>query len=86
MTDGDPRLTDKQAADYAGVSARTIRRWRRTGELPFYRKGRTVRIRRSDLDKYLEQFRVNTVSRTPAGTLRLMLQQISDRILPRKEG
>jgi excisionase family DNA binding protein len=40
-----------EAAEYAGVHHRTIRKWIARGELPAYRRGkRLVRIRREDID------------------------------------
>ena len=46
-------LSTRQAADCFGVSARTLERYRGTGEGPvFYRFGRHVRYRQADLDAW----------------------------------
>ena len=46
------RITD--AGLYLGVSADTVRRLVRSGALPHARIGNSIRIRRTDLDTYLE--------------------------------
>jgi excisionase family DNA binding protein len=46
------RITD--AGRYLGVSADTVRRLVRAGAIPHARIGNSIRIRRTDLDKYLE--------------------------------
>ena len=46
------RISVHDAADYLGVSTRTLRRYIVTGKLPAYRVGPTlIRIDRADLDK-----------------------------------
>ncbi len=45
-------ITD--AAVYLGVSADTVRRLVRSGSIPHARIGNSIRIRRTDLDGYLE--------------------------------
>ena len=45
-------ITD--AAVYLGVSADTVRRLVRAGSIPHARIGNSIRIRRTDLDGYLE--------------------------------
>ena len=48
-------LTTKAAADYLGLSANTLHRWRWSGDGPRFRKfGRSVRYARTDLDTYAE--------------------------------
>jgi len=51
----NPMLTDKEAADYLGVSPGTLSVWRCTGRynLPYVKAGRWVRYRLSDLDAWL---------------------------------
>ncbi|WP_080733924.1 helix-turn-helix transcriptional regulator [Rhodococcoides fascians] len=45
-------LTLEQAAEYAGISTRTLRRRISSGELPASRLGpRLVRVKQSDVDK-----------------------------------
>lgn len=46
-------LTRREAAVYARVSIATIDRLLRTGRLKRYRAGKRVRIRRTDVDKWL---------------------------------
>jgi excisionase family DNA binding protein len=52
-------FTDETAAAYVGgVTARAIREWRASRGLPFIRvTGKVIRIRRSDLDQWLDQRR-----------------------------
>lgn len=46
------------AAEVLGVVPRTVYRFIDSGDLPAYKMGRVLRLRRSDLDTYLERFRV----------------------------
>ena len=44
------------AANYAGVSPRTLEKWRMTrSDLPFYRLGRAIIYSKEDLDSFLEK-------------------------------
>jgi excisionase family DNA binding protein len=57
----DPYLTVKEAAKYASLSVRTIRAMlaRDTANaLPCRRAGRRVLIKKSELDQYLDAYRV----------------------------
>lgn len=49
-------LTNKEAADYLGVSPNTLEVWRCTNryELPYVKVGRKVKYRREALDTFLE--------------------------------
>jgi excisionase family DNA binding protein len=47
-------VTIVDAGRYLGVSADTVRRLVRSGALPHARIGNSIRIRRADLDNYLE--------------------------------
>jgi hypothetical protein len=51
----DPALDTKAAADYLGVKPGTLEVWRSTGryELPFEKRGRCVRYRKSVLDRFI---------------------------------
>jgi hypothetical protein len=53
-------FTDEIAAIYIGnVEARAIRSWRHTRGLPYLRlTAKTIRIRKSDLDKWLASHRI----------------------------
>jgi excisionase family DNA binding protein len=46
-------LSPQQAAEVAGVSEKTLRRWLQRGDLPRCSLGRLVRIERSDLERFL---------------------------------
>ncbi len=46
-------LSTEQAAELAGVTAKTVRAWVQTGALPAKRRGRRIVILRMDLDAYL---------------------------------
>jgi excisionase family DNA binding protein len=48
-------LTVPEAAWMCGISARTINRYITTRELPAVKLGHSVRIRRVDLDQFLEE-------------------------------
>jgi len=47
-------LTIKEAANYLKVSVPTIWRYIRLGQLTAYRRGRIVRLKKSDLDNFLQ--------------------------------
>lgn len=47
-------LSIPQAALYLGVSSDTVRRLVRGGTIPHARIGNSIRIRRADLDAYIE--------------------------------
>ena len=54
------RLNNREAADYLGLKATTLNKWRCHGTGPPYIKvGRLVRYRRADLDEFLRE-RVRT--------------------------
>ena len=55
----DTLLKDEDAAAILGVETRTVHLWRRTRGLPHVRlTGKCVRIRRADLDRWLDQHAV----------------------------
>ena len=47
-------LSIPQAGSYLGVSSDTVRRLIRGGTIPHARIGNSIRIRRADLDSYIE--------------------------------
>jgi len=47
-------LTIKEAAGYLKLSVPAIRKYIRLGKLTHYRHGRIVRLKRRDLDNFLE--------------------------------
>ena len=68
MTDERMYLTTVEAARYIGLSQRTLKRYRVSGDGPvFHRFGGRVRYRRDDLDDWAEKRRrVSTVDPGPA--------------------
>lgn len=52
-----PLLTVDDAAAYAKVSTKTVRRWIDAGDLPALRLGKLLRIRPEDLARFLERRR-----------------------------
>lgn len=48
------RMSNREAADYLGLKAATLNKWRcNGGGPPFMKVGRLIRYRRADLDAYL---------------------------------
>ena len=62
MTEGrcltTPLLTVEEAAAYIGISPGTLRNWLSVKRLPYVKIGRLTRVRRMDLDRFIED---NTV-------------------------
>jgi len=58
-------LTDETAAALLAVEPRTVREWRARRGLPFIRiSAKVIRIRRSDLDKWMDKRQVATMRGT----------------------
>lgn len=58
-------LTKTEVAAYARCTTRCIDNWMKLGYLPYFKIGRTVRFKVSDVDAYLtEHFRVERRSRS----------------------
>lgn len=58
-------LDNESAAEFLGVSPTTLPRWRWAGTGPAYLKvGRSIRYRRSDLEKWLAGRLVSTKDQT----------------------
>jgi len=53
-------ITISEAADYLQVSKKTIFRLRTTGKLKYYSVGRLVRLKRDDIDSYMQQYLEDT--------------------------
>ncbi len=55
-------LNSRQAANYLGISVRTLEKWRfsKSQDLPYLKLGRTVRYSLSDLEKWALSRRINT--------------------------
>ena len=52
---GDSFLTVAEVAEWLKLNQQTVRNWIDQGSLPAVRVGRRVRIKRSDLDRILDQ-------------------------------
>ena len=50
--------TDEAAAAVGGVTARTLYRFMNDADLPAYRFGRVIRLRRQDIDDFVESCRL----------------------------
>jgi len=57
-------ITPEQAAEYLGVSVRTLGKWRSTGSvsIPFKRIGKCCRYSVPELDAYLSQNSFNSMA------------------------
>jgi excisionase family DNA binding protein len=57
-------LCEKQAANLLGLSPKTLRNWRSTGQtkLPFIKLGRAVRYAKSDLEAFCQANTHNSTS------------------------
>ena len=60
-TTNDPLLTPQQAAEYLQVNERWVYDKIQAKVLPHSRVGKFIRLRRSDLDAYVESMRVEAV-------------------------
>jgi len=59
-------LSVAELSAYSSISKSTLRKWIRIG-MPYFKLGRSIRIKRNDFDVWLEQFRA---SGTKRGSLR----------------
>jgi len=58
-------MTEREAAEYLGLSVYTLQQWRFRGQKPDYLKlGKAVRYREADLEAFIESCRVNTDQRS----------------------
>jgi excisionase family DNA binding protein len=55
----DPLLTEKDTCAYLRVSKRNLCCWRMAGLIPYYKIGRAVRFRKSEVDAALERMRIS---------------------------
>jgi len=53
----EPLLTVRDVAALCLVSLKTVRRWIGAGELPAHRLGSQLRVRRRDLEAFIERCR-----------------------------
>ena len=56
-----PYLRPDQAAQLLQISRRNLSNWQRRHVIGFYRIGRTVMFKRTDIESALERFRVSAV-------------------------
>lgn len=54
----DPLLTEKDACAYLRVSKRNLYCWRMAGLVPYFKIGRAVRFRKSEVDAALDRMRM----------------------------
>jgi predicted DNA-binding transcriptional regulator AlpA len=67
--DPDSALTENQAAEFLGMSVRTLQAWRvRGGGPPYVKIGRAVRYRRRTLVAFQEQHTVTSTTEADART------------------
>jgi excisionase family DNA binding protein len=52
-------LSLAELAQYCSVAKKTLNKWLRNG-MPYYRVGRLVRVKRSEFDAWMKQFRSGT--------------------------
>jgi excisionase family DNA binding protein len=52
----EPMVSKAEIAEMLSVSPRTVENWKADGVLPFYKLGRNVRYRRSEVMKAMEKF------------------------------
>lgn len=59
-SDGAPIewLSSADAADYLGVGVRTLYKFIDDGDLPGYRLGRVIRLKRNEIDAFIESRRI----------------------------
>jgi len=61
------RLSNEQAAEYLGLKAATLNKWRVYGEgPPFIKVGRLIQYRKIDLDDYLSSRLVKSTTEAAA--------------------
>ncbi len=58
----DQYINDKEVARLLGVCHRTVIAWRQAGKLPYYRIGRSIRYRRHDLERALDEHHAKGLS------------------------
>lgn len=70
----DELLTIQEAADTCKISIRTMYRWLAVGRLPAVRIGNVTRIRRTDMETFLE----NHLSKAPIKQTGRVLRESSN--------
>ncbi len=52
-------MTEKETCFYLKVSKRNLYCWRMAGRIPYFKIGRAVRFRKSEVDAALERMRIS---------------------------
>jgi excisionase family DNA binding protein len=65
-----PYMRPAEATKLLPVSRRTLSNWQARRVIPFYRVGRTVMFKRTDIESALERFRVAAVGEASTTTPR----------------
>ncbi len=58
MTGSVDWLSTADAAENLGITTRTLYRFINQGDLPAYRFGRVIRVKRADVDAFIEASRI----------------------------
>lgn len=58
MTGNVDWLSTADAANSLGITPRTLYRFINSGQLPAYRFGRVIRVKRTDVDAFIESSRI----------------------------
>lgn len=58
MTGTADWLSTADAANALGITSRTLYRFINQGDLPAYRFGRVIRVKRTDIDAFIEASRI----------------------------
>jgi len=58
MSDAIEWMSTADAAEYLGVQSRTLYRFIDEGRLPAYRFGRVIRLKRGDVDDFVQSCRI----------------------------
>lgn len=58
-TDRPDWMSSGEAAEYLGITTRTLYRFIDDGLLPAYRFGRVIRLQRPDVDAFIEASRIS---------------------------
>ena len=52
-------LSTKEAAGYLGINLRTLYRFIDEGDVPAYKFGRVIRLRKEELDRFIDGARIS---------------------------
>lgn len=71
VPDSPRYLTLEQAAEELGVTAQTVRLWIDDGAFPGYQLGKVIRVRRDEVEAWVERNRVEATGKMRARANRL---------------